>query len=119
LVFVEELSEVASVNSRKTICYDLFEEAVYVSGESGLGRGDVLLFFTDGLFEALNEADVEFGEARLAAAVAKRRDRKIARRSGDRSRTLHREAASLTTMCASWQWSWRKQFGRSGCDPFL
>jgi phosphoserine phosphatase RsbU/P len=69
LVFVEEFSEVASANSRKTICY----------GESGLGRGDVLLFFTDGLFEALNEADVAFGEARLAAAVAKRRDRPVQR----------------------------------------
>jgi sigma-B regulation protein RsbU (phosphoserine phosphatase) len=57
----------------------LFEEAVFVSGESGLGRGDVLLFFTDGLFEALNEADIEFGEARLAAAVAKRRDQPVQR----------------------------------------
>ena len=57
----------------------LFEEAVYVSGESALARGDVLLFFTDGLFEALNEADVEFGEARLEAAVAKRRDRPVQR----------------------------------------
>jgi serine phosphatase RsbU (regulator of sigma subunit) len=36
-----------------------------------------LLFFTDGLFEAVNEADMEFGEARLATALAERRDQPV------------------------------------------
>jgi sigma-B regulation protein RsbU (phosphoserine phosphatase) len=57
----------------------LFEEPVYHSSQRNLDRGDVLLFFTDGLFEAINEADVEFGEARLAAAVAERRDQPLQR----------------------------------------
>jgi phosphoserine phosphatase RsbU/P len=38
-----------------------------------------LLFFTDGLVEAVNEADTEFGEARLAAALAERRDQPVQR----------------------------------------
>ena len=33
--------------------------------------GDVVLFFTDGLFEAVNEANMEFGEERLAVALAR------------------------------------------------
>ena len=45
----------------------LFGEPTYLSGQTNLDGGDVLLVFTDGLFEAVNEADIEFGEARLAA----------------------------------------------------
>ena len=57
----------------------LFEEPLYVSGQRNLDPGDVLLFFTDGLFEAVNEADVEFGEVRLAAALAQRRNHPVQR----------------------------------------
>ena len=57
----------------------LFEEPTYPSGQRNLDGGDVLLFFTDGLFEAVNEADMEFGEARLAAALAERRDQPVQR----------------------------------------
>ena len=57
----------------------LFDEPVYLSGQRNPDRGDVLLFFTDGLFEAVNETDMEFGEARLAAALAERRDQPVER----------------------------------------
>jgi phosphoserine phosphatase RsbU/P len=57
----------------------LFEESVYPSSQRNLDGGDVLLFFTDGLFEAVNEADMEFGEARLAAAVAERKEQPVQR----------------------------------------
>ncbi len=55
----------------------LFGEPTYLSGQTNLDGGDVLLFFTDGLFEAVNEADIEFGEARLAAAVAQRKEQPL------------------------------------------
>jgi phosphoserine phosphatase RsbU/P len=52
----------------------LFDKPIYMSGQKDLDGGDVVFFFTDGLIEAVNEADVEFGEARLAAALAERRN---------------------------------------------
>ena len=38
-----------------------------------------MFFFTDGLFEAVNESGREFGEERLAAAIAERRDHSVQR----------------------------------------
>ena len=38
-----------------------------------------MLFFTDGLFEAVNEADIEFGEARLSAALAQQKEQPLQR----------------------------------------
>jgi sigma-B regulation protein RsbU (phosphoserine phosphatase) len=55
----------------------LFEEPAYPCGEGSIDRGDVLLFFTDGLFEAVNGSGMEFGEARLAAALADRRNQPV------------------------------------------
>lgn len=72
--FVEQLG--AEDNSRGP-ALGLFEEPAYLSGQRNLDGGDVLLFFTDGLFEAVNEADMEFGEARLATALAERRDQPV------------------------------------------
>jgi serine phosphatase RsbU (regulator of sigma subunit) len=40
-----------------------------------LARGDVFVFCTDGIFEALNEDGVEFGAARLADVVSRHRER--------------------------------------------
>jgi sigma-B regulation protein RsbU (phosphoserine phosphatase) len=45
------------------------ERAVYSDGNEALASGDLLLAFTDGLTEALNEAGEEFGEARLAGLL--------------------------------------------------
>jgi sigma-B regulation protein RsbU (phosphoserine phosphatase) len=43
--------------------------AAYAEGRETLAPGDLLLAFTDGLTEALNEAGEEFGEARTAGLL--------------------------------------------------
>jgi sigma-B regulation protein RsbU (phosphoserine phosphatase) len=43
-----------------------------------LKPGDVLVIFTDGISEAMNEAEEQFGEQRLEAAIRKYRDRPAA-----------------------------------------
>jgi sigma-B regulation protein RsbU (phosphoserine phosphatase) len=47
--------------------------AVYEQAAVALGAGDRLVLFTDGLTEARDAADVEFGEPRLLAALAEHR----------------------------------------------
>jgi phosphoserine phosphatase RsbU/P len=44
-------------------------DAVYETGQTCLGSGDVLIFFTDGCIEAFNAAGDEFGNARWLAAI--------------------------------------------------
>jgi sigma-B regulation protein RsbU (phosphoserine phosphatase) len=39
-----------------------------------LKQGDVFVFCTDGIFEALNEEGAEFGASRLADVVSRTRD---------------------------------------------
>jgi sigma-B regulation protein RsbU (phosphoserine phosphatase) len=46
---------------------------VFSAAEATLGPGDRLLLYTDGLTEASNTADEEFGEARLLAVLEARR----------------------------------------------
>ena len=41
------------------------EKALYQSGESLLGVGDRVIIFTDGVVEAQNATEEEYGEARL------------------------------------------------------
>ncbi len=43
-------------------------------GESGLFPGDTLALYTDGVTESFNQAEEEFGEARLAEALRRHRD---------------------------------------------
>ena len=47
----------------------LIEQARYSQGSTTLQDGDVLVAFTDGISEAMNGRDEEWGEERLAAAV--------------------------------------------------
>jgi sigma-B regulation protein RsbU (phosphoserine phosphatase) len=49
----------------------LLAAAEYGSGEVELAPGDLLLVYTDGLTEAVNPADEEFGLARLEAIVCR------------------------------------------------
>jgi len=48
----------------------MFEEAVYRKDVVEMRPGDLLLLYSDGISEAMNEADEEFGEDRLAHLVA-------------------------------------------------
>jgi len=41
----------------------------YAEGQVVLGPGDALVLFTDGVTEAMNGAEEEFGEARIAACI--------------------------------------------------
>lgn len=47
----------------------LFEGVEFAQASVTLGAGDWLVVFSDGVSEALNEADEEFGEARIADVV--------------------------------------------------
>jgi serine phosphatase RsbU (regulator of sigma subunit) len=48
----------------------IMAEAQYQSASVALGPGDWLIIFTDGLSEAENAAQEEYGETRLLAAIA-------------------------------------------------
>jgi sigma-B regulation protein RsbU (phosphoserine phosphatase) len=45
----------------------VFGDAAYEQAQVALGAGDRLILYTDGITEARNEADEEFGEDRLVA----------------------------------------------------
>jgi phosphoserine phosphatase RsbU/P len=49
-------------------------EAQYESASTALGPGDLLLIFTDGLVEAMNQNNDEYGEWRLLEALAQKRE---------------------------------------------
>jgi phosphoserine phosphatase RsbU/P len=53
----------------------LFPTADYQRGSTLLNPGDVLVLCTDGIGEACDQDDNEFGTERLAAAVARHRDK--------------------------------------------
>jgi|YelNatPaOPRAMG01_1025707.scaffolds.fasta_scaffold41183_3 sigma-B regulation protein RsbU (phosphoserine phosphatase) len=52
----------------------VIEGAAYATYESPLHAGDLVVLFTDGLFEIWNERDEEYGLERLLAAVQQRAD---------------------------------------------
>lgn len=51
----------------------VFPEATYLPGEAVLERGDRIVLYTDGITEARNEADEEFGEDRLISIAVESR----------------------------------------------
>lgn len=51
----------------------LLPECAYGQGQAVLSSGDILVAFTDGISEALNAADEEWGEDRLIEAVRRHR----------------------------------------------
>jgi phosphoserine phosphatase RsbU/P len=70
---------------RKTGSYDMLSEGglilgimpkfVYKSAAAKMETGDVLVFYTDGVTEAVDLKDEDFGEERLARLVSTMRDR--------------------------------------------
>ena len=52
----------------------LFDAVPYAEGTAELRSGDTLLVFSDGVTETLNPAGEEFGESRLVAVAAKKRE---------------------------------------------
>jgi sigma-B regulation protein RsbU (phosphoserine phosphatase) len=70
-----------------------FQEAAYGQGQVDLRRGDRLVMFTDGVTEAVNGEEEEFGEKRLVAASL--RGRQLS------AEALHRFLLDLVTeFCA-------------------
>jgi sigma-B regulation protein RsbU (phosphoserine phosphatase) len=53
----------------------MFADAVYSRGSEKLNKGDILVCCTDGILEADNRADEEYGTERLAACVALHRNK--------------------------------------------
>jgi sigma-B regulation protein RsbU (phosphoserine phosphatase) len=53
----------------------ILPKAVYQESRTQLAHGDVLVLFSDGVTEAPNPKDEEFGEQRLAELVASLKDR--------------------------------------------
>ncbi|MCL4794692.1 MAG: SpoIIE family protein phosphatase [Bryobacteraceae bacterium] len=56
----------------------ILPNAEYVGADIRMESGDVLVFFSDGVTEAANEADEDFGEARLMEVVREHQDRPAA-----------------------------------------
>lgn len=48
----------------------LYDDSTYATRTRGLSPGDILLLYTDGILEALNPRSEEFGQERLAGALA-------------------------------------------------
>lgn len=51
------------------VALGVFREAAFDNGRCEIARGDVIVLYTDGVTEAINQADEEFGEERLAAVI--------------------------------------------------
>jgi sigma-B regulation protein RsbU (phosphoserine phosphatase) len=49
--------------------FGIMTDGAYESGTVVLQKGDLVLIFTDGLIEAVNERDEEFGEVRMLASL--------------------------------------------------
>jgi sigma-B regulation protein RsbU (phosphoserine phosphatase) len=47
----------------------MFELSTYTAGQTTLGMGDVLVFYSDGITEAENAAGAPFDESGLEAAI--------------------------------------------------
>jgi serine phosphatase RsbU (regulator of sigma subunit) len=55
----------------------LFQEWDCETGQRTLASGDLIALYTDGITEAFNDSDEEFGEERLVAALQTNRDRPL------------------------------------------
>ncbi|MBQ4403323.1 MAG: serine/threonine-protein phosphatase, partial [Selenomonadaceae bacterium] len=53
------------LNVKRSFVLGAMEEVNFVQQEVQLNHGDILFMYTDGVTEAINEAEEEYGEARL------------------------------------------------------
>lgn len=56
------------------LLFGVVENVVYEEGEVALHNGDMILMYTDGVSEAMNSIQEEFGEKQLAHIVARNRE---------------------------------------------
>lgn len=68
LVFHEEDDDFESLEDGGLLM-GMFEEATYHQGKVQLKKGDVVVFYTDGIVEAMNERDEMYGFDRLRDLV--------------------------------------------------
>jgi serine phosphatase RsbU (regulator of sigma subunit) len=73
LLYRRSSGEVEPLETGGTVV-GLFEVASYEEGETRLESGDTLIVFTDGISEAWDENDQEFGEDRLGDLIKKHQD---------------------------------------------
>jgi len=81
LLLAPRASEEVRAIEENGLMLGLFPEAEYASLEIALQTGDRCLLYTDGLFEAMNAGQEEFGKARLAQFLNSHRGDSAARLS--------------------------------------
>ena len=59
-------------DSRHGPALGLFERTVYPTGHCPIAPGDLIMLFTDGIYEVNNSRGEEFGRERLMASVSRR-----------------------------------------------
>jgi sigma-B regulation protein RsbU (phosphoserine phosphatase) len=59
------------------VALGIIEDASYTEATTTLGRGDVVLLFTDGVTEAINVRNELYSDARLAASFTAAADRPV------------------------------------------
>ena len=67
--FLKRGNEVEKLGEESNFVLGVFEDAEFLSDEIQLETGDVLLMFTDGLNEGINEKGEEFGYERISEAL--------------------------------------------------
>jgi serine phosphatase RsbU (regulator of sigma subunit) len=73
----------------------ILEEATYGSSKTSLGIGDTLILYTDGMTEAENPDEEEFGEERLEAVCLEHRDKSVEEIADALHDNLERHASGI------------------------
>ncbi|MEA3265605.1 MAG: SpoIIE family protein phosphatase [Candidatus Fermentibacteria bacterium] len=63
-----------SILSKGGLLFGVVEDAQYEEGETFLRSGDMILMYTDGVSEAMDSNDEEFGEKQIARIAARNRE---------------------------------------------
>ena len=81
-----------TLNGAGGIILGILPMAVYQEARTTLNPGDILVLFSDGVTEAADPSDEEYGEERLAALVASMKDR----RSDEIVEAIHNAVIAFT-----------------------